>query len=107
LKLPGRFGAVLPDRPLVGPASQIITGSPTREEQEKLGALVTLPQGRDVMIDPEGHYAGPPGVEEQILYVVQTTGGWQETLTPEEFRNKYAWKNDPTQVDAPSPAGTR
>jgi hypothetical protein len=36
-------------------------------------------------------------VQKEFVYVVQTDTG-QETLTPEEFSNRYGWKNDPEKV---------
>jgi hypothetical protein len=40
-------------------------------------------------------YRGPPGVEKEIVYVVQSEASLQEVLTPVEFVKKYGWKNDP------------
>jgi WD40 repeat protein len=59
--------------------------------------LVPLGNGRGLAISPEGHYRGTPGVERELVYVVQTDKG-QETLTPQEFEQKYHWKNDPDRV---------
>jgi WD40 repeat protein len=56
--------------------------------------LLCLRGGRFVLISPDGHYRGDPGVEKELVYVVQTDQG-QETLTPEEFAKRYGWKNDP------------
>ena len=60
------------------------------------------------MISPDGHFTGSPGVEEELVYLVQTDEG-QETLSPAELEEKYGWKNDPSTVilmvenaDAPS-----
>jgi hypothetical protein len=32
------------------------------------------------------------------VYVALTEEGEQITLTPEEFRQRYGWKNDPSRV---------
>ena len=57
------------------------------------------------MGDPaDGHYRGSPGVEDELLYVVQTDRG-QETLAPEEFTKQYGWKNDPQKVRPGQTAG--
>jgi serine/threonine protein kinase/WD40 repeat protein len=66
----------------------------------RLRSVLFLPNDRAVTISPEGHYAGPPGVEKELVYVVQTETG-QDTLTPEEFSRKYHWKNDPAQALRP------
>jgi hypothetical protein len=50
-----------------------------------------------LVISPEGHYRGSPGVENKIVYVVQTPDG-QETLSPEEFARRCGWRNDPSRV---------
>jgi WD40 repeat protein len=63
--------------------------------------LLGLPRDRALAVGATGHYRCTPGVERDLVYVVQTDKG-QETLTPEEFARKYHWKNDPEQV---RPAG--
>ena len=58
-----------------------------------------LPEpGSSGRLGTEGHYCGTSRVEPELLYVVQTDDG-QETLTPEEFRKKYGWKNHPALPD--------
>ena len=54
-------------------------------------------EDRWLVVSADGHYRGPPQVEEEPVYVVQTDKG-QHTLTPEEFAQKYGWKNDPERV---------
>jgi len=58
-----------------------------------------LPIGpnEDMIIHPSGHWRGSPGMEDKIVYVVETIDG-QETLTPVEMEQKYGWVNDPSQV---------
>jgi WD40 repeat protein len=63
----------------------------------RLGALVTLGNGRYVTVGPEGHYQGSRGVENEILYIVETEKG-QKVLTPQEFQDQYGWKNDPARA---------
>jgi hypothetical protein len=62
------------------------------------GALTALPQGQWLAVSPAGHYRGPPGVEKEIVYVVQPEAGPQQVLTPAEFEKQYGWKNDPEKV---------
>jgi WD40 repeat protein len=59
--------------------------------------LLGLPRDRALAVGSTGHYRCTPGVERDLVYVVQTDRG-QETLTPSEFARKYNWKNDPAQV---------
>jgi WD40 repeat protein len=60
---------------------------------------VCLPghNGENLVISRNGHYVGTPQIENTIVYVVQTDKG-QDTLTPEEFEQKFGWKNDPSKV---------
>jgi WD40 repeat protein len=59
--------------------------------------LIALQGKRGVAITPDGHYCGTPGIERELVYVVQTAAG-QETLEPQEFARRYRWKNDPKRV---------
>jgi hypothetical protein len=63
------------------------------------GTLVTLRDELYLAVSAEGHYRsrGPWRIERELVYVVQTEHG-QDTLTPEEFAQKYGWKNDPDRV---------
>jgi WD40 repeat protein len=54
-------------------------------------------RGRSLAISPHGHFHCSPRFEHELVYVVETDAG-QETLTPQEFGDKYGWKNDPSQV---------
>jgi WD40 repeat protein len=65
--------------------------------EKVVAVFLPLRGGKGLLISPEGHYRGTPGIEEEIVYVAQTDQG-QETLTPEEFARKYGWKNDPERV---------
>jgi hypothetical protein len=47
-----------------------------------------------------GHCRGSPGIEKEIVYIVQTDAG-QEVLAPDAFAKKYGWKNDPQRVRLP------
>jgi WD40 repeat protein/tRNA A-37 threonylcarbamoyl transferase component Bud32 len=55
------------------------------------------PQDDWLLVSPEGHYRGGPGIEKHIVYVAQTATG-QETFTPAEFAARFGWKNDPERV---------
>lgn len=68
--------------------------------------LVPLSGDKWLALRPDGHYRGSPGVEKEIVYVVQTDAG-QEALTPDEFTTKYGWKNDPERVRLPRPQPAR
>jgi WD40 repeat protein len=64
---------------------------------ELRGKLLSLSSAQGLVMNREGHYRGTPGIENQLVYVVETDRG-QETLSPEEFATKYGWKNDPERV---------
>jgi WD40 repeat protein len=64
--------------------------------------LLGLPRNRALAIDSTGHFRCSLGVENQLVYVVQTDKG-QDTLTPAEFAKKYGWKNDPNRVSLAAP----
>ena len=51
------------------------------------------------VLRPDGHFSGSPGLEKELVYVVQTAHG-QETLTPEEFAKKYGWTNESSKLGA-------
>ena len=53
----------------------------------------THPAG--LAISGAGHFDGDPA---QLVYVALTDDDRQLTFTPEEFAEKYGWKNDPSQV---------
>jgi WD40 repeat protein len=59
--------------------------------------FIGLPLDEALAVSATGHYRCTPGVERDLVYVVQTDAG-QQTLTPDEFARKYQWKNDPNQV---------
>jgi len=63
-----------------------------------LCTLLVLGQEHYAIINPEGHYRGSPQVDSRIVYVVQTDQS-QQTLSPEEFSERYGWKNDPSKVN--------
>ena len=69
-------------------------------------------------VSPEGHYRGGPldrpaspeqpdegadpaglaAVEQHIVYVAQLDDGSNVTLSPQEFRAKFGWQNDPKKA---------
>jgi WD40 repeat protein/serine/threonine protein kinase len=59
--------------------------------------LLNLRNEQGLAVTPDGHYAGTPGIEGELVYVVDAGRG-QETLTPEEFARRFGWKNDPGWV---------
>ena len=59
-------------------------------------------QVKYMTISPDGHYQSPTiGAENLFVYVVQTAEG-QETLTGEQFAEKYDWQNDPNKGEFPA-----
>ena len=48
-------------------------------------AIVPLPGEKTAVISPEGHFAGDPGVEEELVYIALTESGEQLTLTPADL----------------------
>jgi WD40 repeat protein len=98
----GGYGSFSPDHRLL--ASQLAnTFRVWRTDTGRLlGTLVPLPDRQALLVSPDGHYAGPPGVEKQLVYVV-TTDQRQYVLDPEEFAKKYGWKNDPGRVRLAAP----
>jgi hypothetical protein len=101
------------DSPIISPDSQFVAvlrrgafhiGDIARGKFQL--ALVPLYGGAWLAVRPDGHYRGSPGVEKEIVYVVQTDAG-QELLAPDEFAKKYGWKNDPECVRLPRPQPMR
>jgi len=66
-------------------------------DRRPLYTLVPLSRGRYARISPDGHVAGSPGVEDELVYVVQTDAG-QLTLSAAEFAREYGWENDPARL---------
>jgi WD40 repeat protein/serine/threonine protein kinase len=58
---------------------------------------ILLPLRNGLVVSPDGHFRGSPGVDRDLVYVAQTERG-QETLTPDEFARRYGWKNDSARV---------
>ncbi len=62
------------------------------------------PNIKYMLISPEGHWHSPtPNTNGLFVYVVQTEQG-QETLTAQEFAEKYGWRNDPEKAHIIEPA---
>ncbi len=68
------------------------------EKGEPAGVRLELIGRRYVVLSPDGHFAGTPQIERQLVIVVLTDDGRQEMLTPAEFEQKYGWKNDPDKA---------
>lgn len=88
----------------------------------RLGTLFPVIGGGDkwnwLCVSPEGHYRGGPldrpatpeqpdegtdpaglaAVEEHLVYVAQLDDGSNVTLSPQEFRAKFGWQNDPKKA---------
>jgi len=60
-----------------------------------VATLYSCTRGRTLAVSPHGHFRASPRTDEQLVYVVETDAG-QETLSPQEFADKYGWRNDPT-----------
>lgn len=63
-----------------------------------LRSLLSLGDDKFLALTPDGHYRGSPGIEDELVYVALTEDGVQLTLAPQEFSEKYGWKNDPEKV---------
>ena len=67
------------------------------ESRTPLGVIVVMPVPGALALSPDGHFRGSSGIEDEIVYVIQTDKG-QQTLTPAEFAARYHWTNDPSKV---------
>lgn len=63
-----------------------------------LGALVMLRDCRPMIVSPEGHYSSPHEVDGELIYVVETDDGQQQSFTPAKFAKRFRWKNDPNRA---------
>jgi WD40 repeat protein len=70
------------------------TGSPQ-------GSLLPLADGHGTMLSADGHYRGTERAKDAILYVAEQDDGQQATLTPDDFAQRYGWRNDPQRVQGP------
>jgi hypothetical protein len=59
--------------------------------------LLRLRDGDWLAVAATGHSRASPGAERDLVYAAVTDQG-QQTLTAEEFTEKYGWKNDPKRV---------
>ena len=65
----------------------------------RLGVLLpSLPDNQYICIGPDGHYRGSKRIDEHIVYVAMHEDGSQVTYTPQEFREKFGWQNDPNKA---------
>ncbi len=66
---------------------------------EPLAAIVPFSKGDQWLIcSAEGHYCGSDSIDSKIAYVVLHQDGSQRTYSPEEFGQKFGWKNSPDSV---------
>ena len=91
--------AFSPDRRLVAFPGQGLIRLRRLDDGRLLRTILSLRDNQWAVLSPEGHFRGSPGVEKELVYVVQTDEG-QETLSPAEFAEKYGWKNDPDKVQS-------
>ena len=61
------------------------------------GKTVLLGEDAHIALGPDGHYFGSPQVERHLVYVAQTDAG-QLLFTPQEFEQRFGWRNDPEKV---------
>jgi WD40 repeat protein len=59
--------------------------------------LVPLAADGSLIVSSEGHWAGSPLAERQLVYVVLTDDG-QQVLSPQEFYSAHDWKNRPARA---------
>lgn len=62
------------------------------------GFIIQFQDEGYVIIQPDGHWRGSPGVEKKLIYIALSEDGRQDMYTPEEFAQKFGWKNDPEKV---------
>jgi serine/threonine protein kinase/WD40 repeat protein len=101
---PGDTGELSPDgrrvavlMPSRGEGSSTL-GFRKTSNGEPTGVLVDFDRDRWLAISPDGHFRCSPGVEDELVYIIQTDDGRQETLHPAEFAERFGWKNDPSKV---------
>jgi hypothetical protein len=58
---------------------------------------ITFVNDAVLYVSGEGHYRSSSPIDKDLVYLVQTEKG-QETLTPDEFAQRFGWRNDPSQV---------
>ncbi|HEX7379752.1 MAG TPA: hypothetical protein VF278_21690, partial [Pirellulales bacterium] len=59
--------------------------------------LLSFTRGRALAVSPSGHYRASPRFDAELVYVIETDAG-QETSSPQEFADKYGWRNEPSLV---------
>ncbi len=64
--------------------------------------LLTFNRGQVLSIAPSGHYRASPRADELLAYVIETADG-QETLSREQFAERFGWKNDPAWATKVAP----
>jgi len=69
------------------------------EDGSLVRSLVSLPEGSYLAVGPRGHYRASPETAAELVYLVQTDSG-QQMLSPDQFAEKYGWKNDPALVQS-------
>lgn len=67
------------------------------ESGRLIAVLTSLADPQGLALSPSGHFRATPGLQGELVYVVQTDAG-QETLASDEFAKKFGWKNDPAKV---------
>ncbi|NQT39349.1 MAG: hypothetical protein HQ581_17765, partial [Planctomycetes bacterium] len=97
VEVPTTNGALSPDGKIVACGHTNTLCLVSAEDGKPLGTLVALRDGQGLKIRPDGHWRGTSMAGQYLVYVVQTAAG-QETLSAEEFEEKYGWKNDPEKV---------
>ncbi|HET6878633.1 MAG TPA: WD40 repeat domain-containing protein [Pirellulales bacterium] len=55
--------------------------------------LLHFTHDRTMSVSPHGHFHCSPRFESELVYVVETDAG-QEILSPQEFAERYGWRND-------------
>ena len=95
--VPKPVGTLSPDGQVYVTSEDSMIRVVRMQDDKSLYTIVPLREGKHITVSPEGHYRGSPGVEKDLVYVVQTDEG-QQTLTPAEFSKRFGWKNDPSKV---------
>jgi hypothetical protein len=92
---PGRFS--VDGSLLAAPSLNAISLWETDTGRQR-GKILAVGAEQSLAVGPDGNYRGSKGIDEDLLWIVETDDGEQLNLTPHQFAAKYRWKNDPCKV---------
>jgi Tol biopolymer transport system component len=100
--LPGDCIDVSPDGKLIASRGQSLIRLRRFDDGQPVLSLLALRQQQYAALGPNGNYRASHGAEDEFRCVALTDDGHQLTLTPDEFAEKYGWRNDPGKVSSHS-----